>query len=364
MFTLIYVIGAILLLSVLIIVHEFGHYIFAVATGMRVDRFSVIGIGPPIVNLFTYKGTEFVISAIPFGAYVHIVGMEAPDDEELAEEERARAACLAAGQEDETQYLFRNRPVWARILTIFGGPLANYLAAMVIFFSLFTIAGTQIETAVRVDSLTSETAKASELTEGDELVAIAGESVQGRSAMARVRKVAGKHSCTTVDVTVNRSGEEVTVPVPISEQGRLGILLDASQTEWEPMSAGVAARNAVIQPFRITEMQLRALGGLIVGTTDAEVGGPVAIVDQIRKSAKTGMFQFFWIGAVISTVLGMINLLPIPALDGGRLVFLVYEVIARRPANRRIEEMVHGIGMLALLGLIALVTIRDIGKFF
>ncbi|MCA9716077.1 MAG: site-2 protease family protein [Myxococcales bacterium] len=359
-----FVIGAILLLSVLIIVHEFGHYIFAVATGMRVDRFSVIGIGPPIAKLFTYKGTEFVISAIPFGAYVHIVGMEAPDDEELAEEERARAACLAAGKEDETKYLFRNRPVWARIATIFGGPLANYLAAMLIFFSLFTIAGTQIETAVRVDDLMSDSAKASGLEEGDELVAIAGESVQGRSAMARVRTVASKHSGATVDVTVNRAGEEKTLPVPISEEGRLGILLDASQTEWIPMTAGVAAKNAVVQPLRITEMQLTALGGLIVGRSKAEVGGPVAIVDQIRKSAKTGMFQFFWIGAVISTVLGMINLLPIPALDGGRLVFLVYEMIARRPANRRIEEMVHGVGMLALLGLILLVTIRDIGKFF
>jgi regulator of sigma E protease len=351
-----------LLLSALIIVHEFGHYLFAAATGMRVDRFSVLGIGTPIVRLFTYRGTEFVISAIPFGAYVHIVGMEAPDDEELAEEKRARAACLAAGQEDETKYLFRNRPIWARILTILGGPLANYIAAMAILFGLYTVSGDQAVRSIEVGGLLSDTAKASGLEVGDELVKIGDASVQGNGPDRKIRAAAGSHAGTSVDITVQRGDRELVVPVPISDDGRIGINLARGRVESVPMLTSVAVKRAVIEPFRVTEQQLRGLWGLISGQSKAEVGGPVAIVDQIRKSAETSAYQYFWMGAVISTMLGMINLLPLPALDGGRLMFLFFEVIARKPANRRVEEMVHGIGMLALLGLILIVTIRDIGK--
>ncbi len=356
-----FILGAILLLSVLIIVHEFGHYIFAVATGMRVDRFSVIGIGPPVLHLFKYKGTEFVISAIPFGAYVHIVGMETPDEEELREEQRAREACLAEGKEDETKYLFRNRPLYARILTILGGPLANYLAAMVIFFGVYTAHGAADRTRVEIMSYGDDNTPAEQagLKPGDQFVQIDGEAVQGDDANTLLINAIQSHAGQTVDFKVLREGQELTHQVAIPEEGRIGVALTHPR-----VSVGFqrSAITAIKAPFVITRDQLTGLAKLIRGKSKAEVGGPVAIVHQISKSAESGLVSFFLFGGMISTVLGMFNLLPIPALDGGRLVFLGYEMIARQPANRRVEEMIHGIGMLALLGLIALVTIRDIGK--
>jgi len=357
----VFILGAILLLSVLIIVHEFGHYIFAVATGMRVDRFSVIGIGPPVLHLFNYKGTEFVISAIPFGAYVHIVGMETPDEEELREEERARAACLAEGKEDETKYLFRNRPLYARVLTILGGPLANYLAAMVIFFGVYTVHGAADRTKVVLSNFADDDtpAEQSGLQPGDQFINVDGESVQGSNANGLLVNAIQSNAGKTVAFTVLRGGEEQSHEVAIPEKGVIGIGLTHPRIS---VGAYRSATTAIKAPFIISRDQLTGLASLVRGKSKAEVGGPVAIVHQISKSAQSGWVSFFLFGGMISTVLGMFNLLPIPALDGGRLVFLGYEMVARRPANRKVEEMIHGIGMLALLGLIALVTIRDIGK--
>ncbi|MCA9690962.1 MAG: M50 family metallopeptidase [Nannocystaceae bacterium] len=355
------ILGAVLLLSVLIIVHEFGHFIFAVATGMKVDRFSVIGIGPPVLRLFTWRGTEFVIAAIPFGAYVHIVGMEAPDAAELAEEKRAREACLAEGKEDETKYLFRNRPVWARILTILGGPLANYVAAMVIVFALFSVAGARDASVAHVDQVLSETAQQAGVTRGDVLVSIGGDSVQGGRAFNKVEKAAGDHKGTTAPIVVERAGETVTLDVPIDENGKIGIQMT---NPYVPVSIGQAAYFGVREPIEITKAQLSGLYKVIVGKDKAEVGGPVAIVNVIKQSADEGLRQFVWMGAFISTILGMFNLLPIPALDGGRLAFLGVEAIIRKRASPNLEEKIHGYGMLALLVLILIVTIRDIGKLF
>lgn len=350
---------AILTISALIIIHEFGHYICAVSTGMKVDRFSVLGIGPVIVRLFTYKGTEFVISAIPFGAYVHIVGMEPEDDElgvqgALAPNKDANARPLG-----EEAHYFRNRPLWARMLTILGGPLANYVTASLILFSVLAVSGTKTVLAMDVDSVQSESAKAAGIATGDRLLRVADTDVTGADAHGRITAATGAHKGETVAMTVRRAEKEVVLQVPISEQGLIGIGLAEGEVEFGPASLGHSAKMAVYGPLELTKQQLQGLYALITGKIDAKLSGPVGIVREIARSAQRGWRDLLFFAFKISTLLGLFNLLPLPALDGGRLVFLGYELIARRPANRKVEETVHGVGMLALLALILYVTIRN-----
>ncbi|MCB9567506.1 MAG: site-2 protease family protein [Myxococcales bacterium] len=343
------ILTAIITISVLIIIHEFGHYICAVSTGMKVDRFSILGIGPVVARLFTYKGTEFVISAIPFGAYVHIVGMEAEDEAELARRPPS----------PDDKFLFRNRPLWARMLTIVGGPVANYITASLIIFSVLAVAGNRDVRSMEVDAVQAETAIAAGLTKGDELLSIAGADVTGEESYNKITATTGAHKGETVPVLVRREGAEVSLEVPISDAGLMGVGLVEGEVVHRPASLGHSAKMAVLQPFVLTQKQLKGLYYLITRKIDAKVSGPVGIVREIAKSAEKGVIELFLFAAGISTLLGLFNLLPLPALDGGRLVFLVYELIARRPANRRIEEMIHGIGMLALLGLILYVTVAN-----
>lgn len=342
---------AIFALGLLIVIHEFGHYLAAVKTGMKVDRFSVFGIGPAIVRLGHYKGTEYVIGAIPFGAYVLIRGMEAEDEGEQR-----------AGPPPPDSPNFRDKPLWARFLVLAGGPLANYLAAIVILFGVFTVAGVKgpIEAAEVERFAEVSAARDGGIQVGDELLAIGDHEIDPSKASTEVASASEQYLGKTVDIVVQRGGERVTVPVTLpDEPPGLGLWFTLRATR-QPVGVGEAAVLSVRQPVEITARQLEGLYKLVTGQLKADIEGPVGIVRHIARSAESGVIAFLSMSAFISTLLGMFNLLPLPALDGGRMTFLVYEALARKPANRRVEEMVHGIGMLALLALIALVTIGDI----
>jgi regulator of sigma E protease len=344
---------AILALSVLIIVHEFGHYICAKLGGMHVDRFSVIGIGPVILRLFTWRGTEFVISAIPFGAYVHIVGME---PEEYAMDEEGNLPPPPPGYRN-----FRDSPLWARLLAISGGPVANYLAAMLLVITAFSAVGVKEPIGVEVAGFgVGSPAAAAGLEVGDEILAVDGQPVRGAEAREQVMEITTTKLGQTVQITVDRAGEEHVYPVALnSEAPALNASL-AVKGEYIAISPAQAVVLGVKWPFEQTARQLKGLWSLITGGGEAKVGGPVAIVKAIQGSADRGWVELVVFSALISTVLGMFNLLPLPALDGGRLIFLFYELITRRAPNKVLEERIHMVGMLALLGLIAWATVNDL----
>jgi regulator of sigma E protease len=355
---------AILALSVLIIVHELGHFVCAKWAGMHVDVFSVLGIGPVIVKLFHWRGTDFVISAIPFGAYVHIVGMEPEDDEDLSklpqaereaiESERRAAAerAKAMGYQD-----YRDRPAWARALALFGGPAANYVAAILLALAVYAGVGINQATAIAGFGEGSA-AQAAGLRVGDVYVSIAGEPMEGRNPRAKVIVTGGAHAGETVDVVVRRDGELLTVPVALAKEPP--ILGTDLQEMFVPVDVGTAIGAAVVYPFAETAAQLSALGGLITGATKGRVGGPVAMAKAMKDSATQGVANFVMFAALISTALGMFNLLPMPALDGGRLVFVGIEAITRRKISPIAEGYVHLVGLVGLLLLIGYATVGDI----
>lgn len=354
---------AIVALCIVIILHEGGHYVAAVATGMKVDRFSVFGIGPPIVKLGRWRGTEFVISAIPFGAYVQIRGMEAeaPDEGAHADDGAPQA------DDGAPSVAFRDKPLWSRIIVIAGGPIANYVTAMAMLLFVYVSAGmpgpaVAIEiTGVRADSA----AAVAGVQPGDRILAVGDTTIDPTQRGRDISGVTKRYLGGDVELVVQRGDttERLTATLPKDTAAPLGVDLQVVAPR-APVSFGVAASNAVGDPLRDTATQLEGLYLLVTGQLEASVQGPVGMVQTIAKAADAGIVPFLVMAAFISTLLGMFNLLPLPALDGGRLMFLFYEGIRRRRASPRVEEMVHGYGMLVLLGLIALVTIGDVRAIF
>lgn len=344
--------AAVAALSLLIAIHEFGHFTCAKLAGMHVDRFSVFGIGAPLVRLGSYKGTEYVISMIPFGAYVHIVGMEAQDDDVV----HPRRALAPAGTVN-----YRDAGVFARMAAILGGPLANYAAAMLIVAVVFIGYGSRQLRAVAVGGFADGSpARAAGLLEGDVLVSVAGTPLHGPGAAADLRATTARHLGEAVDVIVERGGQLLTFPVRLNPEAPALQTTLTPVVEWKRMPASDAIVASVLWPMDRTRENLAGIAGMITGEHAGSLMGPVGIVDQMRQSAGGGWIDFVVFAALISTVVGMTNLLPLPALDGGRMVFLVYELLARRPLNRVLEQRIHGVGMLCLLGLVAVVTLRDI----
>jgi regulator of sigma E protease len=357
------IVAAIVALCVVIILHELGHYLAAVWTGMKVDRFSVFGIGPTILKLGTWRGTEFVISAIPFGAFVLIRGMEISDEERAFAGDAIDEDAWAKAKEASPNY--RDKPLWARAAVLAGGPLANYLTAMVLFFAVYMAAGvpgpaSRIEVTQVAEGKPAATAG---LEVGDRIVAIGDTPIDPVAGSQAVIDVLVAHPGEALPITLVRNGETVVKTVQPSDEGKIGAGL-APGSDSVPVSAGEAAVLAVERPLAITRAQLVGLYKWITGQLDAEMQGPARIVQHIATSIESGLISFLKTAALISTLLGMFNLLPLPALDGGRLTFLGYEAVARRRASGRVEELVHGYGMLVLLVLIALVTVGDIRSFF
>lgn len=361
-------VAAIVALCIVIILHEAGHYFAAVWSGMKVDRFSVFGIGPTILKLGTWRGTDFVISAIPFGAFVLIRGMEPDPDADTTTtvdaddlDDDAWEKARVAGRAEEGSVNFRDKPLWARAAVLAGGPVANYLTAIILFFVVFASAGVPGPAdRVLLSQVTEDRpAAAAGLEPGDRLLAIGGTELDPTAGTLPVAELIKANEGAPVEITILRDDQTLTKTVQVGDDGTIGVGLVTAGPNRE-VGVGEAAGMAFVEPWSVTTKQLVGLYKLVTGQISAKVGGPVAIVSHIATSVQTGIISFLTTAAIISTLLGLFNLLPLPALDGGRLTFLGYEALARRRASPRVEELVHGYGMLALLVLIAIITVGDI----
>jgi regulator of sigma E protease len=348
-------VGAILAIGLLIVVHEAGHYFVARWCKMRVDRFS-IGFGPA---LFKWRRgeTDFTLGPIPFGGFVQIRGMTLADDV-AADDDRA----------------YPNRPAWQRFLTIFAGPATNYLFAIVLGIAVFASIGVPPQDPTSrwtVAQIKEGSDAEGKLLPGDRIV-----GVQGQPIYAHYKGQTGKSMTEVVDaskgaplqVTVVRDGHEMNVVVKAhydkGERGyRLGILLGQYI---ENVDHGVfpAIKAALYYPVEQTVLITGGLIEIATGKQQAEFKSVVGITDMIKKRIDVGMLDFLQILMSLNVYLGLFNLLPLPALDGGRLVFLGYEMATRRRPNPRIEATVHMVGMMCLLLLLVLVTYKDITKLF
>ncbi len=321
---------AILGLGVLMAVHEGGHFLLARAFKMRVIKYS-IGFGPVLWSKKP-RGSEttYQIALLPFLAYVQIAGMN-PHEE--------------IDPDDKGSYA--NASWLGRFLTIVAGPLANYLTAVVAFFFLVLAMGRPDIDGLKVGIVDPKgSAAAAQVAPGDEVKVVAGKPVADWNEM---RNEITAHKGQEIEIVVQREGKDVTLKVtPSPDLGRIGI---GPKEVRRPVGFGEAARDAIVEPPRIAGMMLVGLGRVVTGKDKAELRGPVGIVNeaagQIKKGWEFGV-EFF---VILSIYICIFNLIPFPALDGGRLAFLLYEFVARRKPDAKIEARVHMVGLLALLTL-------------
>lgn len=343
MLTVFYVALAILALGVLIIVHEWGHYIVAKMCNMRVDRFA-IGFGPALFSKVSGE-TTFQVGAIPLGGYVQIAGLN-PDDEGIA-------------ADDPRSY--PNRPAWQRFLTIAAGPIVNYVFAVAVFFLINFFAGVPGTMVQKL--IPGQPAEAAGLQAGDVITRINGHAV-GMIDEVRPR-IAGSGG-QPLEIQVRRGSAFQTVVVKPAQNPAggfsIGIQMSVSPDR-ERLGLGAAAKLAAIEPWRLTVAQVVALSNMITGRHKAKMDDFVSIIgitQMIAQQMGQRFVEGLELAAKISALLGFFNLLPLPALDGGRLVFLGIEVVTRRRVNHRVEQIVHMVGLVILLGLMLLLVGKDI----
>jgi regulator of sigma E protease len=334
---------AILGLAVLMIVHEGGHYLAARRYGMRVVRFS-IGFGP---TLWRHKPKEsptiYQVALIPFLAYVQIAGMNPYEETD---------------PNDSGSYA--NASLWARAVTIAAGPLTNYFFASVLIFLGLLVGGRDVvdETSMRV-MVEPGPAMTAGVQSGDRVVAADDQPIHG---WEELKKAIGSHPGEPVDLTLERHGQilhKVVTPGAKGDKDE-GLIHVRAPSHHERVGVVDAARASVIEPPVFVYENLREIGRVITGKSKLQVSGPVGIVKETARQAKMGLGVLCQGLGMLSAYLGAFNLLPFPALDGGRLLFLGAEAVSRRRPDAKIEARVHAVGLLMLLTLIACVTYADV----
>jgi len=362
--TLYQAVAVVLVFSVVVFFHELGHFWVARRCGVRVLVFS-IGFGREIIGFNDRHGTRWKISAVPLGGYVKFFGDEnaasVPD-----------AAIISAMSEAERRDSFFHKPVRVRAAVVAAGPIANFILAIVIFAAVFMLFGKQ-ETAARVDEIIPDSAAAAAgFQPGDVVLAIQGRPIDSFSDMQRIVSVSAGQP---LEFTVERSGQQVTlhaVPTLKEEKdpfgivhriGQLGIKRSIAPGDVKTERVGplAAFELGVGETWSVVERTLAYVTGVVAGRESADqLSGPVGIVRVTGKVAVLGFGPLMQLAAMLSVSIGLLNLFPIPLLDGGHLLFYAIEAVRGRPMSDRAQEIGFRIGLAIVLMLMIFATYNDI----
>jgi regulator of sigma E protease len=360
---ILYSIGAFLLvIGPLVFVHEMGHYLVARWFNTKVEKFS-IGFGREITGWTDKNGTRWKVGWLPLGGYVQFTG-----DLNAASQPDPEAENIPTGERAE---LFQFKPVGQRFLIILAGPMINFLFAIVLFMGIFATYG-QAQNAPVVSAIMEDSvADQAGFELGDEITAVDGRSIDRFDELADyVRLRPGQE----MEFTINRDDSnisliaetaDITVEDRFGNQARIGRLgIQSDVLEMEQLGATQLPGAAVEQTFSSLEMITVGLGQIISGRRSVEeLGGPLRIAQYSGQTASLGLYAFLFFMAAISINLGFINLLPIPMLDGGHLVFYAAEAVRRRPVKPEAQEWAFRMGLAVLLSFMLMVTVIDLGSF-
>ena len=366
-----YILPFLLLILVVVFIHEYGHYYFAKRYGVGVTDFS-IGFGKEIFGWNDKSGTRWKICWIPLGGYVKFFGdrnvFSQADQEKILEKYDA----------NERKKLFVLKPLYQRALIVFGGPLANFLLALVIFFSIYTFIGKDFTSAVINEVQKDSPAMLGGLKENDIILEIDGNEVK---SIMDVSKFITLSIADVIDFKVKRSYDELLLKVKpkiiLSEDNLgnkinkriVGIKLGPYNNEINHVKLGPAQAiyHAAYEVYYVSISSLKYVGGMIIGKADtSQLGGPIRIAKISGQVAEFGILAFISMMAYISISLGLVNLFPIPMLDGGHLMFYAFEKILGRPLSQKTQEGFFRIGMFLLLSLMFFTTfndLKDLGLF-
>jgi len=326
------IIIAILAFSAIVFVHEGGHFIAARLGGIKVVEFA-LGMGPKIIGKKIGE-TIYSLRAFPIGGFCLMLG-----------EDEARSDPGA----------FNNRPVINRIAAVAAGPIVNLLVTIIIYSLVISQVAAPIVGQIQ-KGLPAEKAG---IASGDIIVRIDDASIEN---WEDIKPEVSKHEGELINVTVLRNGSEKVIQLtPVKNQGSSDVIIGVTQ---QIKIGGFSLAEGVKTTAKISKMMLNFLGELVVGKADAdEVSGPISIIVYMNEAAKSGLLSVLYLIAIISLNLAILNLLPLPALDGGRLFFLFIEFIRRKPVPAEKEGMVHFVGLVALMALSLFLMYKDILRF-
>lgn len=342
---LISTIAIVFVFGLLVLVHEFGHFITAKKTGMRVDEFA-IGFGPKIWS--RQKGeTVYSVRSIPLGGFNRIAGMEKDMDEDAGD--RAYWA----------------RPVWARMIVILAGSVMNFILPFLIFAGIFFFNGIQtpINEPVLGQVMEGQAASQAGLKMGDKILSINGEPVDSWTNF--VEKVQGEDG-KVLSVEFVRDNETMTTSVvpKYDEQAKRALIGVTAPVQTQSVGFIDSIVLAFATVINIIYQMYSALVGMITGNVAAELSGPVGVAQMTSQAAHLGIVPLLQFAALLSLNLGIINLLPIPALDGGHFVVLLVEALRGKPIEAKYVRVVQMAGIILLLSLMFFATAQDLGRLF
>ena len=359
-----YIVPFLFVLTIVVFFHELGHFLVARRCGVKVLTFS-IGFGPEILGFFDRYRTRWKISAVPLGGYVKFFGDEnaasAPDQETVAQMTEAEKAVS-----------FVHQRVGPRAAVVAAGPIANFILAIAIFAGIFMLYGKQT-TSARVDTVqTASAAEAAGFKPGDLVTAIDGEKIDSFADMQRIVSISAGE---TLTIEVDRGGAHVVLKATpqlkelkdnFGNVHRLGVLgisrsMAPGDIKTQKLSPPQALLAGVQETWFVVDRTLSYIGGVVVGREAAdELGGPIRIAQVSGQVASAGFVALIHLTAVLSVSIGLLNLFPIPLLDGGHLLFYAIEAIRGRPLSERAQEVGFRIGLAIVVVLMIFATFNDI----
>lgn len=341
-------------LGVLVSFHEFGHYLAARLCRVHVEVFS-IGFGQALTSWVDRHGTRWKLAWLPLGGYVKLHGQERPEEVSDA----VRASWLP-GQ------TFHEKSVAQRAIIVAAGPIANFVLAMVFFAGLYAAMGKPVMLPVVGTVMHDSAAEHAGLVPGDRIVSIDGQAVHD---FEDVQRIVSDRPDATIQLTIEQAGATRTIPVHVGQReadGRkIGLLgIGGSKVEYHHLTLPAALWGGVTQTWDVTSQTLVGVAQMISGQRGTgDLGGPLRIAQLSGQVAQLGVASLISFIAILSVNLGLINLFPIPVLDGGHLLFYLAEVVRGRPLPARAQEYGFRAGIALLAGLFVFATWNDLSHF-
>ncbi|NLK39337.1 MAG: RIP metalloprotease RseP [Clostridiales bacterium] len=340
---ILYVMVALLVFGILIFIHELGHYIMARMFGVTIYEFA-LGMGPKVLSFVSKKtGIRYSIRLLPVGGYVNMAGED---------------------EESEDPNALNKKPAWQRFIIIASGSLMNLFCGILVMFLL--VCSTPIVPSATIHSYpiregTTVSSEDSGLMPGDRIIKVGNVRVHiGNQVVYEIMR----NGIKPIDITVQRGDEIIVIPdvaFPTESYNGQTIANPDFKLKAEARSVVNILKHTYFRSTSTVKMIWKSLFDLITGRYGFEaVSGPVGLTDAIGSAAKQSFPDLVHLSVVISMNLGIFNLLPIPALDGSRLIFILVEMIRRKPINPKHEGYVHFVGIIVLLSLMLLVTFKDI----
>lgn len=330
---------AILMIGVLVVAHELGHFLAAKANGILVQEFAV-GMGPVIFSR-QFGETRYSLRLLPIGGFARMAGEESDEEDNYVPEDRR----------------YDRKPLYARALVSVAGPLANFLLAIVLFAVVFMFVGVPSSAPIVGTVEPGWPAAAADLAAGDKIVSIEGVEI---NSWQDVHTEISARTEQSLSIVLERTGQRLTVQVtPRNENGRPQIGIGPSIERFSFLGS---IKMGWQETFWFTKQIVELLGNMITGVIPAEGAGPIGLIVMVGQVAATGLVNLLTFAAIISIQFGLFNLLPIPALDGSRLVFFAIEAVRGKPIDPEKENFVHFVGFMLLMAFMVLVTFKDLQR--